>query len=156
MSTSSNISPGPENPTESHAESADRHDANKARSAANLDEARRRAARKSQYDSAATRSRLKDLFRDTWHCEARDWQIDVTEAMLLGLDSVLIAGTGSGKTMPFMLTLKYDHQATVLVVSPLKILQDDQVCAVLAMGTCIDVASIRQAAFERLGSRPCL
>ena len=73
-----------------------------------------------------------------------------------GLDSVLIAGTGSGKTMPFMLTLKYDHQATVLVVSPLKILQDDQVCAVLAMGTCIDVASIRQAAFERLGSRPCL
>ena len=95
MSTSSNISPGPENPTESHAESADRHDANKARSAANLDEARRRAARKSQYDSAATRSRLKDLFRDTWHCEARDWQIDITEAMLLGLDSVLIAGPSS-------------------------------------------------------------
>ncbi|KAL1746002.1 P-loop containing nucleoside triphosphate hydrolase protein [Schizophyllum fasciatum] len=134
MSTSGKPSTDPANPTESHAESADRHNANKARSAANLDEARRRATQKRNYNSDATRSRLRELFAETWHCEPRSWQIDITEAILLGLDSVLIAGTGSGKTMPFMLTLKYDTAATVLVISPLKILQEDQACRFCAAG----------------------
>ena len=33
------------------------------------------------------------------------WQLDVTEAIFLGLDPVVIAGTGAGKTMPFMMPL---------------------------------------------------
>ncbi len=47
-------------------------------------------------------------------------------SMLVGLDTVLIAGTGAGKTIPFMLPLLMDKQKKVLVVSPLKVLQDDQ------------------------------
>ncbi|KAJ7506438.1 hypothetical protein B0H11DRAFT_1707242, partial [Mycena galericulata] len=34
-----------------------------------------------------------------------DWQIEVAEALILGLDAVVIAGTGAGKTIPFMMPL---------------------------------------------------
>jgi ATP-dependent helicase YprA (DUF1998 family) len=54
--------------------------------------------------------------------------LDVAEALLLGLDSVVIAGTGSGKTIPFMLPLLLHPEKMVLILSPLKILQRDQVC----------------------------
>ncbi|KAF8221098.1 hypothetical protein L208DRAFT_1011139, partial [Tricholoma matsutake] len=37
------------------------------------------------------------------------WQIDVTEALLLSLDCVVIAGTGSRKTMPFWMPLLLDE-----------------------------------------------
>ena len=57
-----------------------------------------------------------------------DWQLDVTEAILLGLDSMVIAGTGSGKTIPFMLPLLAHPEKMVIIISPLKVLQRDQVC----------------------------
>ncbi|KAJ7604309.1 hypothetical protein DFH06DRAFT_926014, partial [Mycena polygramma] len=53
-------------------------------------------------------------------------QINVSEAMVLGLDAVVIPGTGAGKTMPFMMPLLLDPSKFVLVISPLKILQEDQ------------------------------
>jgi ATP-dependent helicase YprA (DUF1998 family) len=43
------------------------------------------------------------------------------------LDSVVIAGTGAGKTMPFMMPLLLDTNKEVIIVSPLKVLQADQV-----------------------------
>jgi len=46
---------------------------------------------------------------------------------LLRLDSVVIVGTGAGKTMPFMMPLLLDRKKKVLIISPLKILQADQV-----------------------------
>ncbi|KAF8239110.1 hypothetical protein L208DRAFT_994930, partial [Tricholoma matsutake] len=55
-----------------------------------------------------------------------DWQLDVAEALLLGIDSVVIAGTGSGKTILFMLPLLSNPEKMVLIISPLKILQCDQ------------------------------
>ena len=51
----------------------------------------------------------------------------MTEAILLGLDSVVIAGTGAGKTMPFMMPLLLDEKKKVVIISPLKVLQEDQV-----------------------------
>ncbi|KAJ7088948.1 hypothetical protein C8R44DRAFT_540780, partial [Mycena epipterygia] len=54
-----------------------------------------------------------------------EWQIDVSEAIALGLDAVVIAGTGAGKTIPFMMPLLLHPQKFVLVISPLKILQED-------------------------------
>jgi hypothetical protein len=36
------------------------------------------------------------------------WQGDVTEAILLGLDCAAEAGTGSGKTMPFLMPHQYE------------------------------------------------
>ncbi|KAF8230005.1 hypothetical protein L208DRAFT_1134121, partial [Tricholoma matsutake] len=40
----------------------------------------------------------------------------------LGIDTVVIAGTGSGKTILFVLLLVLNHEKTVLIISPLNIL----------------------------------
>lgn len=59
-----------------------------------------------------------------------EWQLDVAEAVLLGIDTTLIARTGSGKTIPFILPLLCPGAEAymVLIISPLKELQRDQVC----------------------------
>src|ERR1700684_1778735 len=98
-----------------------------ARSYQNLDSARRNAAKKNGYNSSSTRAQLSDLFHARFGSNPYDWQLDVTEAILLGLDSVIIAGTGFGKTMPFMLPLLLDEKKKVVILSPLKVLQEDQV-----------------------------
>lgn len=43
-----------------------------------------------------------------------DWQIDVTEAILLCIDCMVIAGTGAGKTMPFVMPLLLDETKKTL------------------------------------------
>ena len=50
-----------------------------------------------------------------------EWQLDITEPIILGLDSVVIAGTGAGKTMPFMMPLLLDKHKKVIIISPLKV-----------------------------------
>ncbi|KAJ7114413.1 hypothetical protein C8R44DRAFT_536324, partial [Mycena epipterygia] len=59
---------------------------------------------------------------------AYGWQLDVTEALLLKIDCLVIAGTGSGKTIPFMLPLMLPENAKkmVLIISPLVSLQSEQ------------------------------
>ena len=93
----------------------------------NLQRAWEEAARKSGYNSSKTRSELISIFCNRFRHDPYEWQLDVTEAVLLGLDSVVIAGTGAGKTMPFMMPLLLDDKKKVIIVSPLKILQADQV-----------------------------
>lgn len=104
-----------------------RHAAQDARSRNLLREACDAAHKKSKYNSAKTRATLKTLFTARFGSDPYDWQLDVTEAILLGLDSVVIAGTGSGKTIPFMLPLLLHAGKMVLILSPLKVLQRDQV-----------------------------
>ncbi|KAJ7621615.1 P-loop containing nucleoside triphosphate hydrolase protein [Mycena polygramma] len=58
--------------------------------------------------------------------EPYPWQLDVGEAFVLKLDGVIIAGTGAGKTIPFMLPLLINPTKYILVISPLKVLQHDQ------------------------------
>ena len=57
--------------------------------------------------------------------EPRTFQLDVTEALMLGLGVTAIAGTGSGKTLPWAapLLLEENKEKTVLVISLLKALQ---------------------------------
>ena len=66
-------------------------------------------------------------FSDKSHFRPYDWQLDVAEALLVGLDSIVIAqaGAGSGKTIPFMLPLLIHPEKMVLILSPLKVLQQD-------------------------------
>ncbi|KAJ7278641.1 P-loop containing nucleoside triphosphate hydrolase protein, partial [Mycena rebaudengoi] len=59
--------------------------------------------------------------------EAYSWQLDVAEAFLLKLDSLVISGAGMGKTIPFMLPLLINPTKYVLIISPPKVLQHDQV-----------------------------
>jgi ATP-dependent helicase YprA (DUF1998 family) len=103
------------------------HERLHARSYRNLEKARENVSRKSGYDSSKTRQDITLLFRERFGTDPYEWQLDVTEAILLGLDSVVIAGTGAGKTMPFMMPLLLDGKKKVLIISPLKILQADQV-----------------------------
>jgi len=50
------------------------------------------------------------------------WQVDIREVLHLGLDCVVIAGTGAGKTMPFVMPLFLDPKK-----NPLNALEEDQV-----------------------------
>ena len=108
----------------SHQEALDRKHANSYR---NLENARKAAAKKKNYDTHKTRATLADIFRERFGNNFYDWQLDVTEAIILGLASIVIAGTGSGKTMPFMMPLLMDPMKKIIIISPLKVLQLDQV-----------------------------
>lgn len=104
-----------------------RHETARLRSQENLQKAREDALKKTKYDSAETRRQLQKIFSTRFGSTAYEWQLDVTEAILLGLDSVVIAGTGAGKTIPFMLPLLLREDKMILILSPLKVLQRDQV-----------------------------
>lgn len=56
------------------------------------------------------------------------WQLDAAEAFFLGLDCVIIAGTGSGKSLPFVMPsmLEINVQKVLVVLSPLNALEVDQ------------------------------
>lgn len=95
-----------------------------------LQAARDAAVISRQYSSAQTREDLIASFKGAFNgLEPYNWQLDVTEAVLLGLDCVAIAGTGSGKTMPFAMPLLVDRtkKKMVIVISPLNDLEEDQV-----------------------------
>ena len=70
-----------------------------------LSRARTEAAAQSHYDSQKVRAELLQAMQE--HCGKAPypWQLDATEALILGLDSIVIAGTGAGKTMPFVMPL---------------------------------------------------
>ena len=83
-----------------------------------------------KYDLEATQNTIDNEFRQV--CPGKiphQWQINVTEALLLGIDCIVIAGTGAGKTMPFVMPLLLDRTKTkkVLVISPLNELEMEQV-----------------------------
>ena len=58
-----------------------------------------------------------------------DWQVDLAEALTLGLDATVIASTGSGKMLPWTipLLLEQNHDRICLVISLLNELEADHV-----------------------------
>ena len=93
-----------------------------------LQKAWEEATKKHHYNSVKTCTDLHKLFSE-WasRFDPHEWQLDVVEALLLAIDSVVIVGTGSGKTIPFMLPLLLHCDKMVLIVSPLKVLQHNLV-----------------------------
>jgi ATP-dependent helicase YprA (DUF1998 family) len=69
---------------------------------------------------------------------------------LLGLDSVVIAGTGAGKTMPFMMPLLLDTNKKVIIVSPLKVLQAHQVHMLRSLLFLENLISGQAARFDKM------
>ncbi|KAI0368218.1 hypothetical protein BV20DRAFT_962662 [Pilatotrama ljubarskyi] len=62
----------------------------------NLENARLRAQQERGYNSQRTRQAMSDAFaRRTSGMVPHDWQLDVAEALHLGLDCTVIAGTGA-------------------------------------------------------------
>lgn len=97
-------------------------------SAAILNEARVRAKKIHKFDSHQTRLKITEQFENcTNGKKPYDWQLNVTEALLLGLDCVVIAGTGAGKTMPFMMPLLMHPKKHIIIISPFDALEIDQV-----------------------------
>jgi superfamily II DNA helicase RecQ len=76
---------------------------------------------------------MRNAFKTRTTHDAREWQLDVAEALHLRRDCVVIAGTGSGKTTPFLLPLLLPENKGkfALIVSPLLSLQAEQVCVSL-------------------------
>lgn len=101
----------------------------KVRSTKLLEKTRREARKSRKYDSAETRALMSDGCLQCKGFRPHNWQLDVAEAVLLGLDTVLIAGTGSGKTLPFVLPLFADKTgySKVIIVSTLNELEKEQV-----------------------------
>ncbi|KAI0717718.1 P-loop containing nucleoside triphosphate hydrolase protein [Cerioporus squamosus] len=100
-----------------------------ARSAELLASARARAAEERGYQSSKFRSNIEKAFSEA--CEGKNpyqWQVDVAEALWLGLDTAVVAGTGAGKTMPFVMPLLVDEtkKKKVIIISPLNELELDQ------------------------------
>lgn len=112
----------------------------------------RAAAHKSRgYDSEGMRRKIREVATEAFDGKAPyDWQVDVCEAIILGLDCIVIAGTGAGKTMPFAMPLLVDEtkRKMVVIISLLNELEQDQVCdcteRVMAY---IDSCTQRQSAF---------
>ncbi|KAF8239912.1 hypothetical protein L208DRAFT_1022428, partial [Tricholoma matsutake] len=87
------------------------------------------------YQSAAMRLKLHMEFsKRNEGMVAYEWQIDVSEALLLGLDCSVIAGTGAGKTMPFVMPLFIESEKIMIVISPLNALEEDQASQFKKMG----------------------
>jgi ATP-dependent helicase YprA (DUF1998 family) len=101
------------------------------RSAGNLQRARQEAFKTRGYHSAATRAKLHAEFsKRNDGMVAYDWQVDVSEALLLGLDCSVIAGTGAGKTMPLFV----ESNKIIIIISPLNALEEDQASWFKKMG----------------------
>lgn len=93
-----------------------------------LQAAREKAKKDPKYDSQLARLKIVNEFEKQTHGKRPyDWQLDVAEALLLGLDCVVTAGTGAGKTMPFIMPLLIHPKKHVIVISPLDALENDQV-----------------------------
>jgi ATP-dependent helicase YprA (DUF1998 family) len=106
----------------------DSHRRDAAKAVKILQKARTDAFKDRGYQSAPTRAKLRNEFLERNNgMVAHEWQIDMGEALLLGLDCSLIAGTGAGKTMPFVMPLFVESDKIIIIISPLNALEVDQV-----------------------------
>ncbi|KAJ7159876.1 P-loop containing nucleoside triphosphate hydrolase protein, partial [Mycena crocata] len=93
-----------------------------------LQKARDDASKSRGYETAPTRAQLRTEFvQRNDGMVPHVWQVDMGEALLLGLDCSLIAGTGAGKTMPFVMPLFVESEKMIIIISPLNALEVDQI-----------------------------
>ncbi|KAJ7676762.1 P-loop containing nucleoside triphosphate hydrolase protein, partial [Mycena polygramma] len=105
------------------------------KSAKILKKAREDAFKERGYQSAPTRAKIRNEFAERNDgMVAHEWQIDMGEALVLGLDCSLIAGTGAGKTMPFVMPLFVESDKMIIIISPLNALEIDQAARFRKMG----------------------
>ncbi|KAJ6597419.1 hypothetical protein B0H10DRAFT_1827172 [Mycena sp. CBHHK59/15] len=113
----------------------DSHQRNVIKAAAILQKACEDAHKSRNYQSAPTRAKIRTEFRERNDgMVAHEWQVDMGEALHLGLDCSLIAGTGAGKTMPFVMPLFVESDKMMIIISPLNALEEDQASRFRKMG----------------------
>ncbi len=126
-----------------------RHEVCLKRSQNLLEAAREQASKKREYDTEMARITMSNRFYEQFQSNPYPWQLDVAETMLTGLDSIVIAGTGAGKTIPFMLPLLLEEKKITLVISLLKILQKEQVDGYDYSKLKIPLTTLQVARFEK-------
>jgi ATP-dependent helicase YprA (DUF1998 family) len=77
-----------------------------------------------------TRPRRRQTLLPASGREPHLWQLDFGEAFILKLDGVITAGTGTGKTIPFMLPLLINPTKYLLIISPMNVLQHERVSSI--------------------------
>ncbi len=90
--------------------------------------------------SEETCSEVSSAFKNAFNgLEPYNWQLDICEVLLLGVDCIAIAGTGAGKTMPFIMPLLVDlsKKKMIIIISPLNVLEHDQVGYLFTQVTCM-------------------
>ena len=74
---------------------------------------------------------IKAAIQQIFGYEPRSWQLSLAEKVLEGHDAIGLAGTGAGKSLVFAILAVAaelaEFQGLVLVVCPLKSLENDQV-----------------------------
>jgi len=100
----------------------------------NLEEARQRAQEESGYNSEQARRDMAAIAREKFGYAPYEWQVDVAEAFVLGMDATVIAPTGAGKSIPFALPLLRDRSKMIVIIYPLIALQQDQARRFRALG----------------------
>lgn len=56
------------------------------------------------YDSKSFRECMSAACHLKTQKVPREWQLDIAESLHLGIDCIAVAGTGAGKTLPFVLS----------------------------------------------------
>lgn len=73
---------------------------------------------------------IDKLREDTRNRTGKDptwWQLQAAQTVIQRRDCVVSAGTGSGKTLPFVMPLFYDDGLVAVILSPLTALANEQV-----------------------------
>ncbi|KAJ6625546.1 P-loop containing nucleoside triphosphate hydrolase protein [Mycena sp. CBHHK59/15] len=113
----------------------DAHHRNALKAQKILQQARDDALKSRGYQSAPARAKIRlEFTQRNGGMVAHDWQVDMGEALVLGLDCSLIAGTGAGKTMPFVMPLFLESKKIIIIISPLNALEVDQAARFRKMG----------------------
>jgi len=100
------------------------HAQQKEKSYSNLNKSQELVA---DYKSETTRQKLVEACLEQCNHRPHSWQLDATESFHLSLDCIILAGTGFGKSLPFVMPLMLDTEKILLVISPLNTLEVDQV-----------------------------
>ena len=88
---------------------------------------------------------VQDIVRTQFGIEARPWQVNaIRDVARRKLDAVIIAGTGSGKSLIYQSFPAVEQGRIVLVISPTLSLMRDQVNSIRASGiTAVDLTADR-------------
>ena len=82
-----------------------------------------------------SQAQVKTRLRKRLHLDfdPDDWQVAAVQKIRQGCDSIIIAGTGAGKSLVFQGLAALSPKMAVIIISPLKALERDQVRNIVDM-----------------------
>jgi superfamily II DNA helicase RecQ len=87
-----------------------------------------------QTDPIYTREEIKQKIFDIIGIKPCHWQVDAALAQLSHKDVVVIAPTGMGKTLAFLIPVLIDSSRSIIIVSPLTTLSEQHATSLVEKG----------------------